>query len=428
MYVRRLKISNVRSIEQFDVRFAEEKAPGWHVVLGSNGAGKSSVIRSLALALAGPKEAAALRQNWGTWARAGTNSSEILLEIACGPKDVFTGVGRRRANVTVTLEFRPIETPIGGPGHELQVKSGKNNAERSFWGTNTGWFSASFGPFRRFSGGDQAFDRLYYSNPRLASHLSAFGEDVALTEGLRWLSDLRIQQLENNQQSGQLLDAMITFLNNSDLLPHDATIADVRSEDVLVIDGNGTKIAIDQMSDGYRSILSMIFEIFRQMNKSNNTEDFLQALDLNNASVRLPGVVAIDEVDAHLHPSWQKQIGPWFTKCFPEVQFLVTTHSPIICRNADTVWYLPTPGSHETGGKIEGIELQRLIYGSILEAYGTEIFGKDITRSDNSKELVQEIAKLNQKALRVGLDRTERQRLDELRSILPTESTDTDAA
>ena len=47
------------------------------------------------------------------------------------------------------------------------------------------------------------------------------------------------------------------------------------------------------------------------------------------------GVVLIDEVDVHLHVSWQRSIGFWLKKHFPNVQFIVTTHSPFVCQAAD---------------------------------------------------------------------------------------------
>lgn len=428
MYVRRLSIQNIRSIETFEMKFASHELAGWHVVLGANGAGKSSVVRSLALALAGPKEAAALRQNWSTWAKHGTSNGRIKLDIECGPKDVFTKIGRRASTVDVELELRPLETSIGGPRFEVAVAAGIQKGERSIWGTNSGWFSASFGPFRRFTGGDQAFDRLFYSNPRLAPHLSAFGEDVALTEGLRWLRDLRVKQLENEQDEGRLLPVLIDFLNNSSLLPHDAKIHEVRAEEIVVLDGGGARVIVEQLSDGYRSVLSMIFEILRQMTRAYGVNDMIAALDVESSAVRLPGVVAIDEVDAHLHPSWQKDIGPWFTRCFPELQFIVTTHSPIICRTATSVWRLGNPGTEEAATRIEGAALNRLIHGSILDAYGTEFFGRDVTRSEDSKEMLQELASLNRKALRSQLSGEEKGRLQELRQTLPTSAADTAVA
>ncbi|WP_412563275.1 AAA family ATPase [Thalassobius sp. MITS945101] len=421
MYLRRLKIQNIRSIENFELRFSEQQAAGWHVILGSNGSGKSSIIRSLALAFTGHKEAAALRQNWNTWKRDGTTDASIHLQFQVDDCDIFEKRGRRaKDTVDVKLLFKEIETSIGGPRVEVVAGDGQQAGSRTIWGTNNGWFSTSFGPFRRFTGGDQAYDRLYYSNPRLAPHLSAFGEDVALSEALRWLRELRVKQLETGEEEGTLLDHLVDFLNVSELLPHGARIAEVRSEEVIVKDANDSQVVVEQLSDGYRSVLSMIFEILRQMTRSYGVSAVIGALDSDAGAVRLPGVVAIDEVDAHLHPSWQKEIGPWFTRCFPKVQFIVTTHSPIICRNAKTVWRLATPGSDEQSGLIEGVTLNRLIHGSILDAYGTEYFGRDIARSEESMKLMKELATLNRKALKNNLSSADTTRLKELQSMLPT--------
>ena len=427
MYVRRLTITQIRSIDNFEFRVTATEAPGWHVILGPNGAGKSSVIRSLALALAGPREAVALRQNWSTWVRNGAPKASIALQVDCGTQDVFTGTGRRAPRVDAELCLQAVETTIGSPRFEVAATSGNKAAERTIWGTNAGWFSASFGPFRRFTGGDQQFDRLFFSNPRLASHLSAFGEDVALTEGLRWLRDLHVKQLENSSTDGDLLKQLVAFLNDSALLPHGAKIAEVRADEVLMFDGGGARVAVEQLSDGYRSVLSMIFEILRQMTRSYGPSEVIDALKKQSGSVVLPGVVAIDEVDAHLHPSWQRDIGPWFTRCFPEVQFIVTTHSPIVCRAATSVWRLTAPGTDERPGRVEGDELNRLTYGSILDAYGTELFGRDIARSQDSRDLLQELASLNRKALKGSVTDKERSRMEELRRTLPTRAMDTAA-
>lgn len=426
MYVRRLTINNIRSIDAFDFQLAQNETAGWHVILGSNGAGKSSVIRSLALALAGPREAVALRQDWSTWVRSGVSKGSIRLQVDCDPVDVFTGTGRRTQSVGIDLEIRPIESSIGGQRFEVAAVSGGKKAERAIWGTNAGWFSSSFGPFRRFTGGDQQFERLFFTNPRLAPHLSAFGEDVALTEGLRWLRDLRIKELEGRESEAageaNFLDRLTKFLNESNLLPHGAKIQDVRAEEVVISDGDGAEVAVEQLSDGYRSVLSMIFEILRQMTKSYGPGQVAENLDANSGTVTLPGVVAIDEVDAHLHPSWQRDIGPWFTRCFPRVQFIVSTHSPIVCRAATSVWRLSTPGSSDESGRVEGDVLNRIIQGSILDAYGTDFFGQDISRSQESRALLVELAGLNRKSLKGALTPDDQTRLERLRRILPTDA------
>ena len=58
---------------------------------------------------------------------------------------------------------------------------------------------------------------------------------------------------------------------------------------------------------------------------------------------------------------------------------------------------MPTPGVEDDGGRITGTELKRLIYGNVLEAYGTEAFGSDVNRSESSKAAMKRLAQLNQK-------------------------------
>jgi predicted ATP-binding protein involved in virulence len=67
----------VRCIKRLRIEFDEEEYASWHVLLGDNGSGKSSVIRSIALALTGPDEAAALRQNWAEWLRKDQEKASI---------------------------------------------------------------------------------------------------------------------------------------------------------------------------------------------------------------------------------------------------------------------------------------------------------------------------------------------------------------
>ena len=80
MHVRKLVIQNIRSIKDLEIEIPEPHA-GWHVILGDNGSGKSSVIRALALALIGPPEAAATRQNWPDWIRLDADSGLIEVEM-----------------------------------------------------------------------------------------------------------------------------------------------------------------------------------------------------------------------------------------------------------------------------------------------------------------------------------------------------------
>lgn len=369
MHVKRLIIENFRSIQGLDFRVDAHEAAGWHVFLGDNGAGKSTVVRSLALALMGPVNAYVTRQDWARWVSEASGTGQVAATLHAHPSDTWKIEGaKERQAIVAKARIRVADhASTDGPA---DLKFSGRSAERTVWSGNTGWFSASFGPVRRFSGAAPAMDRLYLTHPRLAPHLSAFGANAALGECLRWLTSLQIRSLEGDDEAGRVRDAVKSFVNGAGLLPHGVSIREVSAGRVVIEDGAGTPVAIEEMSDGYRSVLGLILELMRLMFANFSTDDALARLDEESGTVRLPGVVAIDDIDVHLHPRWQQRIGDWFLTRFPETQFLVTTHSPIICRAArrGSVWLLPAPGTGDDPRRIEGTALARLLDGDVSEA------------------------------------------------------------
>ena len=419
MYITKAKIENVKIIADFQLDLTKDEAPGWHVILGDNGSGKSTFIRTLSLALVGRENAAALRLDWPSWIEMEENSGSISLSILADQElDVWSGSGNTSAHlIKPKVSFSRDEQS----GTSLPDFNG-NYSKRTIWGTQTGWYSAAFGPFRRFRGGDNEYDKLYHSHPRLAAHLSAFGEDVALSEALEWVKNKKFRALENDANAEKLVDGIMRFVNTSELLPHGALIDDISSKGIFVNNGANVLVEIEELSDGYRSTLAMTFDILRSMEAAYGEYELVKELANDEDAITLPGVILIDEIDAHLHPAWQKRIGHWFTKCFPKVQFFVTTHSPIICQAAEkgSIWRLPVPGSNEESGRVTGQELDRLVYGNVLEAYSTEYFGSDVSRSELSSKMVAELAELNIKGLRDCLSEEEEKRRSYLRDVLPS--------
>lgn len=423
MYLHQIRIRNIRSIRSFAMTFDVGSYAGWHVVIGDNGAGKSTVVRAIALALAGPNEAPALRQNWREWLSEGRDSGSVRLDIEQSPEfDKATGKGTQltKSYINATIQFQRLEDQT------VQLASPKCSARRYLWGKGRGWFCASFGPFRRFVGGDKNFEKLFYSSPHLAPHLSAFGEDVALTEIVEWLKQLHFRALEKHETEARVLKDLTTLINDGQLLPHNAVLEKISSDGVEFRDGNGCHVLMNQLSDGYRSILSMTFELIRQLLATYGAEKVFAKIRQGEMHIDLPGVVVIDEIDAHLHPTWQKQVGLWFQRIFPEIQFIVTTHSPLVCQASSkdsSVWRLPVPGIKADGRRVIGADLDRLLYGDIVEAYDTELFGIQSTRSVAGKEKLQRLAVLNTKARHQTLLPTEKKELQRLRASLPTVAT-----
>jgi predicted ATP-binding protein involved in virulence len=80
-------------------------------------------------------------------------------------------------------------------------------------------------------------------------------------------------------------------------------------------------LPVSALSDGIRSVISMVADIAYRMVRLNP--------DLGEeTATKTPGIVLIDEVDMHLHPSWQQTVVADLQKAFPLVQFIITTHSP----------------------------------------------------------------------------------------------------
>ncbi|RYZ36811.1 MAG: hypothetical protein EOO71_30395 [Myxococcaceae bacterium] len=421
MYVKEVRLANIRSIESLTWTLPDGPALGWHVVIGDNGAGKSSFLRAIALALVGPWEAIALRQDWNEWLRRGTRIGSIKLVV--GWDSAYEAIGGEAGIVppSILTANLQLERGLGSPDlvQLNQAASPDPYPEQHIWGEGVGWFSASYGPFRRFAGGDTEQEKLFHSNSKLARHLSVFGESVALSECLDWLKLLQFKKLEKDPE-GDLLEPLKQFINQPDFLPNEARLESISSKGVRFVDGNGCEVMVENLSDGYRSILSMTFELIRQLARTYGPSSIFAPDD--PTKIMVPGVVLIDEIDAHLHPVWQRRVGLWFREHFPNVQFIVTTHSPLICQAATvgSVFRLPRPGSDEQAGMVTGVALDRLLYGNVLDAYSTGAFGDVPLRSPEALEKLERLAILNQKELAEGLSSAEQTEQQGLRAQLPT--------
>lgn len=83
-------------------------------------------------------------------------------------------------------------------------------------------------------------------------------------------------------------------------------------------------LTIEQLSDGYRTMLALVMDLARRMAVANADKQW----PAGESVLHSPGIVLIDEVELHLHPSWQQKVLPSLMQIFPNVQFIVTTHSP----------------------------------------------------------------------------------------------------
>ncbi|SKB11227.1 ATP binding protein [Planktothrix sp. PCC 11201] len=99
----------------------------------------------------------------------------------------------------------------------------------------------------------------------------------------------------------------------------------------MTLDKNGKELIINQLSDGEKCLLALVSDLARRLAIAN--PDLSEPLEGE-------GVILIDEIELHLHPKWQQNIIPALTQTFPNCQFIVTTHSPLVISHVDWVHLL----------------------------------------------------------------------------------------
>lgn len=431
MYVAKLEISGVRGFHPprtVNLDFARPGMPrsdsayaGWTVLAGRNGSGKSTLLQCIALVLAGPRNGGQLHGVDDDWGVGGDGDEavpfpQILLALHSSPEDEEI---TEPIVVSIAWDYWP------GGDREVPAWGLEDVGSRySLWKERTSgpwtvrpdrWFFAGYGPFRRLSGAQIGTGRSGDGN-RAAAVRTLFDEDAALTEGVSWLVEQHLFRLEGKSGAQELLDTVLTLLGDV-LLPDGFRIFKVDS-DGLWVSKDGREFPLRQMSDGYRTVTALVVDIVRQMHAAYGA---LQIKDDGGVpTLPYPGVVLIDEIDAHLHVSWQKKIGQWLKAHFPRIQFIVTTHSPYICQSADPggLIRLPGPDEQEPPHVVDGDLYRRVVYGSGDDAILTELFGMETPYSAESERLRRRVGDLEVKVLDGQASEAELAEYRELRETL----------
>lgn len=174
------------------------------------------------------------------------------------------------------------------------------------------------------------------------------------------------------------------------------------------------------MSDGYRTMAALVMDLARQLHATY--QEFKLVQQRGTLCVPYPGVVLIDEVELHLHVSWQRKIGFWLKRHFPNIQFIVTTHSPFVCQAADPkgLIRLPAPGEERTAEHVSEELYRTVVNGTVDEAVLTELFGLEHVHSDESEKLRTRVAELEARVVMGSATEEERAELDRLTAQLPS--------
>lgn len=417
MYIREVNITNIKSIAHFKMTFPEGKEAGWHVLIGDNGAGKSAVAKAIAMGMIGPDQVLRLNPVWETWVKKGTDHAAIVVKSILPVNEKAPKFINDKNTLVVQLDIakkgseRDFELKQNFKAHRIEEKEPPVYGKR---------FGAGFGPFRRFTGGDKSYDSDVHTP--ISPYLTLFKEEMALTGTLAWIKDVYLRSHENSEKAKKTLEGLNLLVATEGFLPGLLHIDKITADGVFFKNSNGAVVHITDLSDGVKSILSLTLELIRLMLEQYDVEEVFGSFS-SSRQITIPGVVIIDEIDAHLHPSWQTRIGQWFLQCFPCLQFIVTTHSPLVCRACEkgSIWRLAAPGADQESGEITGDFKNTLIFGSVLDAYETDVFGKKIARGKEGENKQKEYRELVYKE-KYGIVMTPEQKdqLKHLKSIFHT--------
>lgn len=170
--------------------------------------------------------------------------------------------------------------------------------------------------------------------------------------------------------------------------------------DMLVIKNNIT-LSVLQLSQGEKSLFALVADIVRR-------------LILLNPSLENPlhgeGVILIDEIDLHLHPDWQQKVVPALLRTFPNVHFILSTHSPQVLSTveSDNIYILEDGEIYNAPKGTKGAEASRILKRvlgvdvrppedentKLLNKYLQEYVYKDKWESEHAKELRTQLDKI----------------------------------
>lgn len=320
MILERLSLANFRGFEQLDITFD----PRVTVIAGVNGVGKSGILHALAVLFSRslpeftPSTAKPIfftdddihhgRPSLETSAvfsvagrRCHINVQRIKADAATGDKPLLLLENVRTAfSRTGNLDAARTET-------QRMLKGLKDRPDQPL--------AIFFSPRRQLPGKPKTLPKPTPFAQKEAYQFALDDRDVTLREFMHWF---RAQEVSTHPQAplvlARLKEVMTTFL------PEFTNLRLETGPLRLLVDKAGVPLMLNQLSDGERGMLAILFDITRRLAIANpeSTDPVAEGA----------AIVLIDEIELHLHPLWQRQVLKRFTETFSSCQFVVTTHSP----------------------------------------------------------------------------------------------------
>ena len=331
MYIDSIKIRNFRVFERVDAEFLhpqrnfEEmeiptpKLPNVNLLLGNNGAGKTSMLKSIAISCLGPAAQDAslpiyrlIRRVGASAAKAAPIEATIEAQFTPHAQDLVpTGLGSTIESATAIM--RP------GGSDELERPEWRHPDEKSwhpiYQSSNQAFFFVGYSANRTVQKPERYDEgaRQVSSFRRAQRIRSLFDESYPLVPMASWLSAYRTG---NPGRFKQVKDLM-----NKLLLDTGYRFSGEEENGEFLFSRGALNVPFPALSDGFRAFIGWVSDMLYHV---------CQTCPSGAKLVDNHGIVMVDEIDLHLHPKWQLTVLPSLSRAFPNIQFIVTSHSPLV--------------------------------------------------------------------------------------------------
>lgn len=313
MRIKKLEYTNYRGLGSGEITFE----PGMTVIVGKNGSGKTSILNAVAVFLSWIKARLISEKGQGIYIDEnsisnGHNNALIKASFDCIENISITNKTKPGLNKKYSTELDKVKEYVQTKRKEFEDTNFRTPIPVfAFYGVKRAVIDI---PLRASNSNYNLLD-AYDDCLNGASNFREFFVWFRNQEDLENEAKARDYFRNNNFQIREL-EALRKAL--SIFMPDYSNIQIHRHPLRMQVKKNGKILNIAQLSDGEKIYLALIGDLCRRLCIANPEGDPLQG----------EGIVLIDEIDLHLHPQWQGEIASRLKQTFPNIQFIVSTHSP----------------------------------------------------------------------------------------------------
>lgn len=349
MYVDRLRLKNIRLFRDLELSFRrhDESTRLWTVILGGNGLCKTTILQTIALAASGPTLAGILTRKIGELRRFACGEEDCTIEVDFERLPTAPAIKAPDFNVSPDRISVRLERPnaSGQGAHEFKGDGTGADVVRELRSSGaSGFLVLGYGVGRNLPDAgeliadpsDRALDRVGSLFDKRHKLLGLdFYERLKKQRAHRDFARLLLEVLQDESDQVILpwldVERLVTSPTTAETPKFDELMKylEVRKLPVIM-DGERFDVPFEGLPHGYQTVLAWIGDLIGHalLDSDAKAQGLVSVRDIH-------AIVLLDEIDQHLHPAWQPEVIPYLRKVLPKVQFIVTTHSPIVVNGVD---------------------------------------------------------------------------------------------